>query len=129
MSQCYGGGMAAVVGLNEQQIAEVLALNGLAQLDIANYNSPTQMVLSGSQEDITRAKGIFEQTPNVQLFVPLNTSGAFHSRYMQKVKSEFSDYLMNFLSLPQPFLSYLMLRQDRMGKILRIISLHKLIIL
>ena len=96
MSQCYGGGMAAVVGLNEQQIAEVLALNGLAQLDIANYNSPTQMVLSGSQEDITRAKGIFEQTPNVQLFVPLNTSGAFHSRYMQKVKSEFSDYLDEF---------------------------------
>lgn len=96
MSQCYGGGMAAVVGLNEQEIAEVLAFNGLAQLDIANYNSPTQMVLSGSQEDITRAKGIFEQTPNVQLFVPLNTSGAFHSRYMQKVKSEFSVYLDEF---------------------------------
>lgn len=61
MSQCYGGGMAAVLGLNEQQIAEVLALNGLDQLDIANFNSPTQIVLSGPKEEIKQAEGIFEK--------------------------------------------------------------------
>lgn len=96
MSQCSGGGMAAVVGLNEQQIEEILGSNGLEQLDIANYNSPTQVVLSGPKEVIGQAQGIFEQTPNVQLFAPLNTSGAFHSRYMQDVKAEFSRYLDGF---------------------------------
>ncbi|MBO1581236.1 ACP S-malonyltransferase [Bacillus sp. XF8] len=107
MSQCYGGGMAAVIGLNEQQVAEVLALKGLDQLDIANYNSPTQLVLSGPKEEIKRAQGIFEQTPDVQLFVPLNTSGAFHSRYMQKVKLEFSSYLdkFNFFAPAIPVIS------------------------
>lgn len=100
MSQCYGGGMAAVLGLNEQQIAEVLALNGLDQLDIANFNSPTQIVLSGPKEEIKQAEGIFEKTPNVQMFIPLKTSGAFHSRYMQQVKSEFSSYLNEFHFFP-----------------------------
>lgn len=100
MSQCHGGGMAAVIGLNKMQISEALVSNKLDQLDIANLNSPTQIVLSGPTEEIKKAKETFEQLPDVRLFVPLKTSGAFHSRHMQKVKLEFTSYLNDFTFFP-----------------------------
>jgi malonyl CoA-acyl carrier protein transacylase len=56
MSQVTEGGMIAVIGLDAEQIEKVLKTNGLEKLDIANYNSKFQIVISGSEENIESAK-------------------------------------------------------------------------
>jgi malonyl CoA-acyl carrier protein transacylase len=96
MSHATGGGMAAVIGLREEQIAEVLKRNNLQGIEMANYNSPTQIVLSGSKRDIEYAKLVFEGIKDVQMFIILKTSGAFHSRYMEEAKREFEVFLNAF---------------------------------
>jgi len=103
MSRATGGGMAAVIGLNREKIREVLEEKGLEGIDIANYNSPFQTVISGPKEDIEQAKGIFEKA-GAKLYIPLKVSGAFHSRYMEDAKTEFEQFLEDFefseLSIP-----------------------------
>ncbi len=102
MSAAPKGAMAAVIGLTQTAIQEILQANGLTAIDIANLNSPTQTILSGLKEDIIRAASFFE-TDGVR-YSPLNTSGAFHSRYMEAAKKEFEAYLQEFtfsaLSIP-----------------------------
>ncbi len=41
MSQATGGGMAAVVGLEEAAVKKILVENDLSSIDIANYNTPS----------------------------------------------------------------------------------------
>ncbi len=102
MSAAPKGAMAAVIGLTAAAIREILQANGLTAIDIANLNSPTQTILSGLKEDIIRAASFFE-ADGVR-YTPLNTSGAFHSRYMEAAKQEFEAYLQEFtfsaLSIP-----------------------------
>ncbi|AJQ29672.1 ACP S-malonyltransferase [Pelosinus fermentans] len=96
MSHATGSGMAAVIGLNEEQIADVLKQNNLQSIDIANYNSPTQIVISGLKTDIEHAQPIFEGIKDVKMFVTLKTSGAFHSRHMEGAKREFETFINSF---------------------------------
>lgn len=96
MSHAAGGGMGAVIGLNEEQITGVLQKNNMLAIDIANYNSPTQIVIAGLKKDIEDIKPVFEGIKEVQMFVLLKTSGAFHSRYMQEAGKEFAVFLQGF---------------------------------
>ena len=94
MSQAKGGSMAAIVGISSNEIKDILSQNNLDDIDIANLNEPLQTVLSGPEESILKAKPIFE--PLVRIFVPLNVSGAFHSRYMKEAQHEFKEFLQTF---------------------------------
>ncbi|SDD52066.1 malonyl CoA-acyl carrier protein transacylase [Paenibacillus sp. CF095] len=94
MSQASGGAMAAVVGLTEGEIKGVLVNNRLTEIDIANLNTTTQIVISGNKDDIDRAKLYFEREGAD--YIPLNVSAAFHSRHMQEAKEEFEQYLREF---------------------------------
>lgn len=96
MGQARGGKMAAVIGLKEKQISEILQREGLNQIDIANYNGPSQIVISGLEEHITQAKPVFESNPEVKLFSVLNVSGAFHSRYMKESGDLFEQFIADF---------------------------------
>ncbi|NGO11409.1 ACP S-malonyltransferase [Streptomyces sp. HC44] len=91
MGRASGGGMAAVLNASEAEIRTILTENGLDSVDLANFNTPSQIVISGRAEDIETAKPLF-QTGN-HLFVPLKTSGAFHSRYMESAREEFDAFL------------------------------------
>ncbi|MGA1790301.1 MAG: ACP S-malonyltransferase, partial [bacterium] len=95
MSRAKGGGMAAIIGLDGERIREVLQENEFQGIDIANYNSPFQTVISGPSKDIEKAKGIFEEA-EAKLYIPLKVSGAFHSRYMETARGEFEAFLENF---------------------------------
>lgn len=95
MSQAHNGGMGAVVGLTVEQIQAVLRENALDALDIANYNAPTQTVVSGPLEEIKRAGPLMEQA-GAKLFVPLPVSAAFHSRYMKDAAADFDAFLAGF---------------------------------
>ena len=56
MSEAKGGGMAAVVGMQEPAVRDMIAAQGADQVDIANLNSPTQIVLSGPTDEIARLR-------------------------------------------------------------------------
>lgn len=95
MSQVVNGGMAAVIGLTKEQVANVLLKYGLNTLDIANENSPKQFILAGLRSDIESAQALFE-AEGVGRYMLLNVSGAFHSRYMAEIEKEFATYLEDF---------------------------------
>ncbi|WP_010097994.1 ACP S-malonyltransferase [Ornithinibacillus scapharcae] len=96
MYQATGGQMAAVVGLTKEQVEKVLEENNLTEIDIANLNTPTQIVIAGYSEDIQKASEAFTNHPNCFMYKVLNVSGAFHSRYMQPAMEEFTEYLKQF---------------------------------
>lgn len=95
MGQAMGGGMAAVIGLRAERVSEVLAQQGLTDIDIANYNAPTQIVIAGKKSDIERA-GEFFEAAGVRLYMHLRVSGAFHSRAMVNAQKEFESFLDDF---------------------------------
>jgi malonyl CoA-acyl carrier protein transacylase len=99
MAQARSGGMAAVIGLNSTTIEKAVREHGLDTLDLANFNSPSQTVISGPVEDIKRAGPVFEKL-GARLYLPLPVSAAFHSRYMAPAARAFADYLspMSFAS-------------------------------
>lgn len=94
MGQVRGGAMAAILNASREEIETTLLRNGLTNVDLANYNTPSQIVISGPEHEIAQAEPLFQV--GKLLFYPLNTSGAFHSRYMQGVKETFRQYLRSF---------------------------------
>lgn len=93
MARANGGKMAAVIGLKEDKVREVLKSNGFSAIDIANLNSPAQIVISGRADDIMAAEKVFTQTDGCIMYKVLNVSAAFHSRYMEIAKEELIESL------------------------------------
>lgn len=91
MSRVTGGGMAAVMGLAAAGVISVIKNNGLA-LEVANYNSPMQTVVSGTAADIAAAEDFFSAA-GARMYVPLRVSGPFHSSLMNKARDEFAAFL------------------------------------
>lgn len=94
MSEASGGGMAAIKNATKEEIENVLKDSGLTNIDIANFNTRSQIVISGLKEEIAKAESLFQK--GNMMFYPLYTSGAFHSRYMQAAKEKFEAYLKKF---------------------------------
>ena len=93
MGQAAQGGMAALLNTSAQTIRKVLDDNRLDQIDIANFNTPVQIVISGARHQIAEAQKYFSPPSH---YVALNTSGAFHSRFMAPARSEFEDFMRDF---------------------------------
>lgn len=94
MSEAPKGAMAAILNLAAEEIKQILQSNELTAIDIANFNAPLQTIISGLEEDISMAQAIFEKE-NAK-YVRLNTSGAFHSRYLEPSKIKYTQYLNKF---------------------------------
>lgn len=95
MAMAKNGAMAAVIGLTPEKLMRLLAEHRLTTLDVANYNSPLQTVISGQEADIQRAGPIFEKA-GAKLYMPLPVSAAFHSRYMAGAAEAFDKFLSTF---------------------------------
>lgn len=95
MAQAKSGAMAAVIGLNADTVTEMLQEPQLSMLDVANYNSPLQTVVSGPVEEIKHARATFEKA-GAQTYAQLPVSAAFHSRYMMSAAKDFANYLKPF---------------------------------
>jgi malonyl CoA-acyl carrier protein transacylase len=106
MSRAKNGGMAAVIGMGAGVVAEAIEENGLASIDIANFNTPSQTVVSGPIEDVRRAGPLFEKA-GARLYMPLQVSAAFHSRYMADAAKAFADFLapMSFAAPKTPVIA------------------------
>lgn len=90
MFSVTGTGMAAVIGADYKEIKELLQKN-FPEIDVANVNTPSQMVISGPLSELEKAADHFEEEGLV--YIPLKVSGAFHSRYMTPVKDKFQEFI------------------------------------
>ena len=122
MSQAPEGAMAAILNATKEQIETILKKNGLHNVDLANHNTPSQLVISGPREEISKAQNFFEE--GEMLYYPLNTSGAFHSRLMEPIKEEFFEYLKKFIfsDLKIPVISNMTARPYRNEDIVKNLS-------
>jgi [acyl-carrier-protein] S-malonyltransferase len=78
------GSMVAVLGLGGAEIEKVLAAVGAPRdLAAANYNSPGQVVLSGTPEALEKASEEARKA-GAKKIVPLSVSAAFHSPLMER---------------------------------------------
>lgn len=103
MNAATGGGMAAILGINGDAVAAALSELGADSIDVANFNTPGQTVISGPKADIEAfAPRMKEKGAKRAVILPV--SGAFHSRYMRPAAEEFEAFLRGFsfgkLSIP-----------------------------
>ena len=83
------GTMAAIIGLEDSRIEQICAdLNAKGMVVVpANYNSPGQVVISGSREAIAAACPLMQEA-GAKRALPLTVGGAFHSPLMTPAKEE-----------------------------------------
>ncbi len=91
MSDAGDGGMAAILNLAPAEVDRIAASPELTGLDVANYNSFRQVVVSGPKSLLVTAEQLFTQAGG--MFVPLNVSAAFHSRLMRGIAEKFQAVL------------------------------------
>lgn len=93
IGQEFPGTMFAIVGMDDEKLNETV--NRLNQNDeklekivvAANFNSPGQIVISGSRDYLREIVGEFKSN-GAKIVKELVVSGAFHSPLMQPVKIE-----------------------------------------
>ncbi|GAB7536571.1 ACP S-malonyltransferase [Burkholderia sp. 3C] len=91
MAQASGGGMAAVLGLDAEQVDALLAQHGLRTVHAANFNTPRQIVISGERDAIERAEPLF-MAGGASYYKVLQVSGAFHTPFMAEAQRAFGEF-------------------------------------
>ena len=82
------GGMAAVMGLPPEEIEAVCRdASEAGSVQVANYNSPEQSVISGEQAGVERATALAKERGAGRV-VPLNVSAPFHCALMGPLRKE-----------------------------------------
>lgn len=99
IADCGSGAMSAIIGLTQEQLENTLLELQLNLVEMANLNTPTQIVVSGDHEQIQKLSEFVKSQKGV-LSVPLKVSGAFHSRYMKPAAEKFGEFLKGFTFLP-----------------------------
>lgn len=83
------GGMAAIIGAGENQVRDLAAA---ADVDVANLNSPGQVVLSGESSKVALAVSLAKEY-GARKAVELQVAGAFHSRLMESAYQKLKEVL------------------------------------
>lgn len=96
------GAMAAVLGLEAAAIEEVLS--DMEGVQIANYNCPGQIVISGKKEAVEEA-GEKLKAVGAKRVIPLNVSGPFHSRMLLDAGKKLAQVLEH-VEIHKPVIPY-----------------------
>lgn len=80
------GAMAAVMKIAPEEVERVCS-EAKEYVTPVNYNSPAQTVIAGTAEGIAEVREIFAEMK--AKVIPLNVSGAFHSKLMQPAADQF----------------------------------------
>jgi [acyl-carrier-protein] S-malonyltransferase len=89
------GAMAAVLGLEPQTLREAVAAaraEGAGRVQLANFNAPGQIVISGDRHAVARA-GELAAAAGAKRVVTLNVAGAWHSELMIPARERFKPYI------------------------------------
>lgn len=88
-AESRSGGMAAILGLDEETLAEICTEAGV---EIANVNSHDQIVISGDKAALEVAMST-AKAAGARRVVPLAVAGAFHSQLMAPAQDGLSKAL------------------------------------
>ena len=104
------GKMSAVIGAS---IDKIQTICDSVDCQIANINSDSQIVISGSEESIDLASESLK-TIGVKV-IPLSVSGAFHSKLMSEAKNKLTDIIniSRFNEVSSPIVSNFNARPNR----------------
>jgi [acyl-carrier-protein] S-malonyltransferase len=92
------GGMAAMVGTYENEVRQLAADE---DIDVANINTPTQIVISGELAKVEAAIGVAKEY-GIRRATLLNVAGAYHSRLMQSAYEKLGQELLDVqMQLPR----------------------------
>ncbi len=88
-------GMLAVIGLNEDKIREgIEEVKGQGHLEIANYNCPGQIVISGELAAIDASESVLKEKGALRC-VKLPISSPFHTSFLKDASQNFRKELEN----------------------------------
>jgi [acyl-carrier-protein] S-malonyltransferase len=88
------GSMAAILGLEDNQVEEICSKVNDGVVVPANYNCPGQLVISGEKKAVEKACDLADET-GAKRTVILNVSGPFHSPLFKKASLELKSILDN----------------------------------
>src|SRR5947209_1655828 len=92
------GGMAAMIGADENAVRQLAAEE---EVDVANINSPGQIVISGELAKVEAAVAVAKEH-GIRRATMLNVAGAYHSRLMQSAYEKLGSALLEVqMQLPQ----------------------------
>ena len=87
------GTMAAIVGLDDETVINICkSYSGEGVVVAANFNSPGQVVISGSPDAVTSVLESSKES-GARMAVQLNVSGAFHSPLMTPAREALAERL------------------------------------
>ena len=81
----YESGMLAVIGLNINQVEEIMNKDEKSNFQIANDNGPQQVIISLNKRNFENVTESLKDR-GAKKIVPLNVSAAFHSSYMKNAE-------------------------------------------
>ena len=85
--------MAAIIGIDCIKAEKIIKENNL-EIEIANDNSPIQIVISGKKEAILNSEKLFKDYGAIK-FILLNVSAAFHSNLMLNAQKKMNKFIDN----------------------------------
>lgn len=88
--EAQAGTMAAILGLDDEVVENILSKISDEIVIPANYNSPGQLVISGSVEGVNKACELLKEA-GAKRALPLKVGGAFHSPLMEPARIELAD--------------------------------------
>ncbi|SDY98480.1 ACP S-malonyltransferase [Thermoactinomyces sp. DSM 45892] len=89
------GSMVAIVTSKQELMAEALTWIEEQEIDIAAYNAPNQIVLSGAVEKMNEAYTVLDEVEGIKA-KKLSVSQAFHSRLMGEMEAELMEFISRF---------------------------------
>ena len=96
------GGTSAVLGMNADEITAVV--DPIENVQVANYNCPGQIVISGKLEAVELAAEKLKEA-GARRVIPLNVSGPFHSYLLNEAGVKLGEYLKQ-VSVKDPVIPY-----------------------
>lgn len=115
------GGMVALVGADLAQAEEIAKkASVIGVCEVANDNSPGQVVISGDTAAMSEAITIASDM-GIKRALPLNVSAPFHSSMMRAAEGQMRDVLQSvqFLDATVPVIPNLTAQPEKKGDILR----------
>ena len=87
------GAMSAILGLEPDAVRSAVAdARSAGRVQLANFNAPGQIVVSGDRDAVVRA-GELATRAGAKRVVPLNVSGAWHSALMAPARDRFAPFV------------------------------------
>ena len=98
------GAMCAVISMDAEKIEEVI--EPLADVSVANYKCPGQIVITGKTKAVEEAAGILKEA-GARRTIMLNVSGPFHSKMLVPAGEKLAEELENtrFHELKIPYVT------------------------